>query len=85
MKKQTKHFLRDIEQLKSTLKVYYERIVRLEDAKYDLEYLVRKKDYEVRKGSKITIYTARLLIDSLLFITWHKLMVNLVLDSILFQ
>lgn len=36
-----------IEQLKSTAKLYYERILRLEDQKYDLEVLVKRKDIEV--------------------------------------
>ncbi|XP_048526308.1 troponin I isoform X8 [Dendroctonus ponderosae] len=35
------------ESLKSTLRQYYDRIIHLEDAKYDLEYLVKKKDYEI--------------------------------------
>lgn len=34
--------------LKSIAKSYYERINKLEDAKYDLEFLVKRKDLEVR-------------------------------------
>ncbi|XP_049826167.1 troponin I isoform X5 [Aethina tumida] len=35
------------EQLKSTLRHYQEKIVQLENSKYDLEYLVRIKDHEI--------------------------------------
>lgn len=36
------------EQLKSILKAYYERILNLEDKKYDVEYIVKRKDVEVQ-------------------------------------
>ncbi|XP_015785094.1 troponin I [Tetranychus urticae] len=36
-------------QLQSAIKEYYERICRLESEKYDLEYDVSKKDFEVRE------------------------------------
>lgn len=35
------------ESLKSIVKSYHERIVKLEDSKFDLEYLVKRKDMEV--------------------------------------
>lgn len=35
------------EQLKSILKAYHERINSLEDKKYDVEYIVKRKDVEV--------------------------------------
>lgn len=35
------------EKIKSTLKMYHERIGKLEDEKFDLEYLVKKKDFEI--------------------------------------
>ncbi|XP_018564826.1 troponin I isoform X10 [Anoplophora glabripennis] len=35
------------EQAKSTAKHYYERILRLEDQKYDLEVIVKRKDIEI--------------------------------------
>ncbi|VEN46095.1 unnamed protein product [Callosobruchus maculatus] len=35
------------EQAKSTCKAYQDRIVRLENEKFDLEYLVKKKDMEI--------------------------------------
>lgn len=36
-----------VEQLKSILRAYYERIKGLEDKKYDVEYVVKRKDIEV--------------------------------------
>ena len=33
--------------LKGVLKAYHERIGKLEDIKYDLEYVVKRKDVEV--------------------------------------
>jgi len=33
--------------LKSYVKAYYERICKLEEVKYDIEYLVKKKDIEI--------------------------------------
>uniref|UniRef100_A0A1B6CUF3 Troponin I n=1 Tax=Clastoptera arizonana TaxID=38151 RepID=A0A1B6CUF3_9HEMI len=36
------------EVMKKVLRDYHERINRLEDQKFDLEYLVKKKDFEVR-------------------------------------
>lgn len=36
------------EQLKSILKAYHERINSLEDKKYDVEYIVKRKDIEVQ-------------------------------------
>lgn len=42
-----------IEQLKSITKAYHERIYKLEDQKFDLEYLVKKKDMEVRRSKRI--------------------------------
>lgn len=35
------------EQLQSILKAYHERIKQLEDKKYDIEYIVKRKDIEV--------------------------------------
>ncbi len=35
------------ESLKRIIKDYYDRINRLEDKKFDLEYAVKKKDLEV--------------------------------------
>lgn len=35
------------EKLKKIAKDYHSRIARLEDEKYDLEYVVKKKDFEV--------------------------------------
>lgn len=34
--------------VKRVIKEYYERITKLEDQKFDLEYVVKKKDFEVR-------------------------------------
>ena len=44
------HYLFDYistEQLKSMIKQHYDRINKLEDQKYDLEYVVKRKDIEV--------------------------------------
>ena len=38
------------ETIKRVLKDYHERISTLEDEKFDLEYAVKKKDYEVEFG-----------------------------------
>ena len=35
------------ESIKSVLKSYHERICKLEDAKFDLEYVVKRKDFEI--------------------------------------
>lgn len=35
------------EQIKGVLKAYHERIRDLEDKKYDIEYIVKRKDVEV--------------------------------------
>jgi len=35
------------EQLKSVIKQYYDRICKLEDNKFDLEYVVKRKDAEI--------------------------------------
>lgn len=37
--------------IKRVIKEYYDRITKLEDQKFDLEYLVKKKDFEVRRSS----------------------------------
>lgn len=37
-----------IEQLKAILKAYHDRIRSLEDKKYDVEYIVKRKDVEVQ-------------------------------------
>lgn len=37
-----------LEQLKSILRAYHERIKSLEDKKYDVEYIVKRKDVEVQ-------------------------------------
>lgn len=39
-----------LEQLKSILKAYHERIRALEDKKYDVEYIVKRKDVEVQSS-----------------------------------
>lgn len=39
-----------LEQLKATLKAYHERIRNLEDKKYDIEYIVKRKDVEVQSS-----------------------------------
>jgi uncharacterized protein (UPF0335 family) len=38
------------ETIKRVLKDYHERISTLEDEKFDLEYAVKKKDFEVESG-----------------------------------
>nr|CAD7568086.1 unnamed protein product [Timema californicum] len=40
------------ETVKRVLKDYYSRINQLEDEKFDLEYAVKKKDYEVERNKK---------------------------------
>lgn len=50
-----------LEQLKAILKAYHERIRNLEDKKYDIEYIVKRKDVEVQsslhhKKTKRTIF-----------------------------
>ncbi|XP_023318822.1 troponin I isoform X15 [Trichogramma pretiosum] len=35
------------EQLKRVLRDYHDRITKLEDKKFDIEYIVKKKDYEI--------------------------------------
>ncbi|NEU32936.1 troponin, partial [bacterium LRH843] len=35
------------EKVKATLKTYHDRIGKLEDEKFDLEYIVKKKDFEI--------------------------------------
>lgn len=37
-----------LEQLKSILRAYHDRIKGLEDKKYDIEYIVKRKDVEVQ-------------------------------------
>lgn len=37
----------EIDTVKRVIKEYYDRITKLEDQKFDLEYLVKKKDFEV--------------------------------------
>jgi len=39
----------EADQIKAVLEAYHERIVKLEDAKYDLEYAVKIKDYEINE------------------------------------
>lgn len=39
----------EIDTVKRVIKEYYDRITKLEDQKFDLEYLVKKKDFEVRR------------------------------------
>lgn len=46
------------ETVRSIVKQYYDRINKLEDAKYDLEFVVKRKDLEVRHNAKN--YTATL-------------------------
>lgn len=48
-----------IEKLKTYCKQYHERIVSLENQKFDLEHQVKKKDLEVR----FTLGSARVIID----------------------
>lgn len=48
-----------IDSLKTVLKQYHDRIGALEDEKYDMEYIVKRKDAEVvlslqKKKNKIT-------------------------------
>lgn len=38
------------EQLKSILRAYHDRIKNLEDKKYDIEYIVKRKDVEVQSS-----------------------------------
>ncbi|MBO8666611.1 troponin, partial [Staphylococcus aureus] len=33
--------------IKRVIKEYYDRITKLEDQKFDLEYVVKKKDFEI--------------------------------------
>lgn len=40
-----------IDTIKRVIKEYYDRITKLEDQKFDLEYVVKKKDFEVRRSS----------------------------------
>jgi len=40
---------RCLDTIKRVIKEYYDRITKLEDQKFDLEYLVKKKDFEVRR------------------------------------
>lgn len=53
-----------IEQLKSILRTYYERIKSLEDKKYDVEYIVKRKDIEVLYISYHTLYRKQKLINA---------------------
>lgn len=46
------YVLHRIEQLKTILRGYYDRIKGLEDKKYDIEYIVKRKDVEVQFHSK---------------------------------
>lgn len=41
----------NIDTIKRAIKEYYDRITKLEDQKFDLEYVVKKKDFEVRRSS----------------------------------
>lgn len=40
------------ENIKRVLREYHTRIAALEDKKFDIEYLVKKKDYEVHSSKK---------------------------------
>lgn len=44
------------ETIKHICKSYYDKINQLEDSKYDLEYLVRIKDHEVRDSSVTSLH-----------------------------
>lgn len=46
--------------MKRIIKEYYDRINRLEDRKFDLEYAVKKKDFEVSvKNLIMVVYLAK--------------------------
>lgn len=53
-------FNKRTEQVKRVLREYHERITKLEDKKFDVEYIVKKKDYEVllenEKNESSSIY-----------------------------
>lgn len=42
-----------IDTIKRVIKEYYNRITTLEDQKFDLEYLVKKKDFEVTSTTAV--------------------------------
>lgn len=56
-------FCRTTETIKSILKQYHDRIGKLEDVKFDLEYQVKRKDMEVRV-TPIARYYSTLLHDT---------------------
>lgn len=50
--------------LKTLIKQHYDRINKLEDQKYDLEYVVKRKDVEVHTQNYQSIYLSRILLQS---------------------
>lgn len=45
-----------VDTVRRVIKEYYERISKLEDQKFDLEYIVKKKDFEVRRNQSFLQY-----------------------------
>lgn len=55
----TTHFINfhlSAETLKTLIKQHYDRINKLEDQKYDLEYVVKRKDVEVHTYKNTLFY-----------------------------
>lgn len=66
------------EQLKSLCKQYHDRICKLEDQKYDLEYVVKRKDVEVytkyqNSNKKRKSISTKFLLLSYYFTLYHVL------------
>lgn len=58
------------ETIKRVLRDYHERISSLEDVKFDLEYAVKKKDFEVEFGFLLQVALLRMIycVAALLFL-----------------
>lgn len=52
-----------IDTVKRVIKEYYNRITTLEDQKFDLEYLVKKKDFEVSDDRGVFLVSILMLIN----------------------
>jgi hypothetical protein len=67
------------ETIKRVLRDYHERISTLEDEKFDLEYAVKKKDFEVEFvsfQSSVFLQMTSCAAESCFSFLWHKLRVR---------